>query len=159
MAASFAQSGSSQRWKDWEFLLGEWVGEGSGKPGEATGGFSFQRELDGQVLMRKNRADYPAHGQRPATSHEDLMVIYPKSAGKGTRAIYFDNEGHVINYSVAFSNDKKVLTFLSDEGVPGPRFRLTYTKVSDGVVEVAFEMAPPGRQEFTPYTKGTARRK
>jgi len=52
-----------------------------------------------------------------------------------------------------------VLTFVSDEVPATPRFRLTYTRLSEGNVEIAFEMAPPGQQEFKPYTKGTARRK
>ena len=159
VAVSLAQSNRVDEWKQWEFLVSEWVGEGTGKPGEGAGGFSFQRELDGNVLVRRNKADYPAQAGRPAFSHEDLMIVYKDPAGKRTRAIYFDNEGHVINYTAEFSKDNQVLTLVSDEVTSMPRFRLTYTRLSEGTVEIAFEMAPPGQQEFKPYTKGTARRK
>src|ERR1700730_15668872 len=99
-------------WDAFRFLIGEWVGEGTGAPGEATGGFSFSFDLDGQILVRRNRSDYPATKEKPAYSHTDLMVIYKGS--EGARAIYFDNEGHVIHYAVSLSKDQATLTFLSD---------------------------------------------
>ena len=46
-------------WKAFQFLVGEWVGEGTGAPGEATGGFTFSLDLQNTVLVRKNYADYP----------------------------------------------------------------------------------------------------
>ena len=36
-ASNFAQQQSPADWKAFNFLIGEWVGEGSGTPGEATG--------------------------------------------------------------------------------------------------------------------------
>src|SRR5689334_13849574 len=73
-------------WEPFEFLIGTWTGEGGGGPGEGTGGFSFQYELDGKVLVRKNRAEYPKTKDRPAASHEDLMIIYHESPGGPFRA-------------------------------------------------------------------------
>jgi hypothetical protein len=35
------------------------VGEGGGEPGQGTGGFSFQFDLDLKIIVRKNRADIP----------------------------------------------------------------------------------------------------
>ena len=159
IAVSFGQSNRPDQWKQWEFLVGDWVGEGAGKPGEGTGGFTFERQLDGNVLVRRNKADYPAQGGRPAFSHEDLMIVFPDPGSKRTRAVYFDNEGHVINYTAEFSNGGQTLVLLSDEVPSTPRFRLTYTRMGEGTVEIAFEMAPPGQQAFTPYTKGQAHRK
>src|SRR5262249_41667720 len=101
-------------WNDYRFLIGEWVGEGSGQPGKGSGSFTFAPDLQGNVLVRRNRAEYPAAGNRPASTHEDLMIIYRDRAGKQPQAIYFDNEGHVINYKLAFSEDKQTLTFLSE---------------------------------------------
>ncbi len=109
-----APSAARPNWDSWQFLIGEWAGEGSGDPGKGTGGFRFQLELQGRVLVRRNRADYPAAGGRSAFSHDDLMIVYQEPEAKRTRAVYFDNEGHVIHYTAAFSADQKALTFLGD---------------------------------------------
>ncbi len=146
-------------WHAWEFLLGEWVGEGGGSPGEGAGTFSFSTDLQGKVLVRRGHTDFPPTPNRPAFSHDDLIVLYQDEA-KPARAMYFDNEGHVIRYATAFSKDSNSVVFLSDS-IPGaPRFRLTYEKRGEGLVEVRFDIAPPGRPDaFLQYLKATARRK
>lgn len=68
-------------WNAFKFLIGEWVGEGTGAPGEGTGGFSFSYDLQNTVLVRKNFANYPATKDRPAFTHDDLMIVY-QEAGK-----------------------------------------------------------------------------
>jgi hypothetical protein len=99
---SFPQSTKEgDNWEPFRFLIGEWTGKGSGSPGEAGGAFSFSFDLEEKILVRRNRADYPATKEKPAYSHTDLMVIYKE--GPATRAIYFDNEGHIINYAVTVS--------------------------------------------------------
>ena len=74
----------------------------------------FAWDLQEKVLVRRNRAEYPAAQGRPAVLHEDLMVIYLADQSGPTRAIYFDSEGHVINYAASISEDGRTLTFLSD---------------------------------------------
>ncbi|MBI3835995.1 MAG: PD40 domain-containing protein [Planctomycetes bacterium] len=151
------KSAPSDNWKGWEFLIGDWVAQGGGKPGDATSGsFSFTRELDGKVLVRKNRAEYPAANGRPASKHEDLMVIFKDN--KGTKATYFDNEGHVINYEVTIAADGKTIAFVSDASAPGPKFRLVYSAQADGTLKGSFDMGAPGN-ELTPYTTWTAKKK
>ncbi len=137
------------------FLVGEWTATGGGKPGEATAAsFSFRRELGGRVLVRRNRAEYaPKPGEREAVVHEDLMVVH--AAPPGLRAVYFDNEGHVINYAVAIA--RGVVTFESEAG-SGPRFKLVYERRGEGEVSATFSIAPPGKPYQT-YVSGTARRK
>ncbi len=108
-------------WDSYRFLLGEWTGEGSGQPGQGKGEFTFAPELDGKVLVRRNVNQIPTGPDRPPTVHEDLMVVYPAEKGQPLRAIYFDNEGHVISYTVHPSDDRRSLTFLSDpESVGAP---------------------------------------
>ena len=131
-------------WAPLSFLLGDWQGEGIGNSGE----FSLHPDLSGNVLVRRNLANTP--GGR----HEDLMVIYPETPG--FRAIYFDNEGHVLHYRVATAESQAVFT--SEEG-PGPRFRLTYRKNPDATVRIVFEIAPPGGTAWKTYIEGSARRK
>ena len=152
-------SSDDDPWKSYRFLAGEWTGEGSGGPGKGSGGFSFAWELREKVLVRRNRAEYPATQGRPASSHEDLMVIYRGEGVGPTRAIYFDSEGHVINYTATFSKDQRTLTFLSDAVPSGPRFRLSYTKAEGEVLRIKFEVAPPGKPDaFKTYLDGSARR-
>jgi hypothetical protein len=85
-------------WQPLEFLVGEWRGEGSGGPGQGSGGFTFAWDLQKAVLVRKNHAEYPAQQGRPAAVHDDLTVISVE--GDRLRADYWDNEGHVIRYAV-----------------------------------------------------------
>src|ERR1700757_5144742 len=116
---SVSAQNTATSWEDWKFLLGEWTaGESSGAPGQASkGGFTLAPDLGGQVLVRRNHAEYPASGGRPAIVHDDLMIIYhvPSGVGKfATKAFYDDNEGHAIHYNVNFSPDKKKVIFLSE---------------------------------------------
>ncbi len=155
-ATSVAQEVRENPWTPWKFFVGEWTGEGGGEPGKGTGGFSFAFDLEKKVLIRRSHSDYPATQDRPAYSHQDLMVIY----AMGTRAIYFDNEGHVIGYTANFSLDQKSLVFVSDPLTSGPRFRLSYAKVNNDTLSVKFEMAAPDKPEsFSVYLQGTAHRK
>jgi hypothetical protein len=144
----------TQTWDSWRFLLGKWVGKGSGEPGQGEGGSSFEFDLDQKILVRKNAAYYLPSGDQPAVSHADLMIIYPEAAG-AFRAIYFDNEGHVIHYTAGFSANGDTLSFISDPGSSSPRFRLSYVKNPEKTLTVRFEVAPPGQPEaFSMYTEG-----
>lgn len=144
-----------QQWAPLAFLVGDWVGEGDGGPGQGSGGFSFLPDQDGKILIRKNLANYPATKDKPAYSHSDLMIIYYEAA---LRAIYFDDEGHTIHYAVEPSADGNSVQFLSDASASQPRYRLTYRKTGDDRVAIRFEIAPPGK-EFATYIEATARRK
>ena len=156
------QPGSAQRAKldaKWTILVGDWTGEGTGQPGNSLGTSSFQFDLQKQVLVRRNHSEYPASGGRPASIHDDLMVIYPGTTEE-SRAIYFDNEGHVIEYAATWSAAGDTLTFLSKPTAGVPQFRLTYKKVDAQSMTVAFEMTPPGQAgAFKPYVSGKLKRK
>ncbi len=158
-AGAAAASPDDDAWKPYRFLVGEWSGDGGGEPGKGSGRFSFAFDLQEKVLVRRNRAEYPPAQGRPAFSHEDLMVIYRADRGGPTKAIYFDSEGHVINYAVTFSDDRRTLTFLSDDVPAAPRFRLSYTKGEDDSMRIQFEIAPPGKPGgFKTHLEGNARR-
>jgi hypothetical protein len=149
-------------WAGWEMLLGDWIADASqGKPGAATSGsLSFTYDLDRHVIVRRDRADYPALAGRPAFSHQGLTVIAPDAAG-AFHASSFDNEGHVIEYDVQISPGS--IVFLSAAKPGAPRFRLTYQSRPAGAgpasLAIRFEIAPPDKPEqFATYVEGTAHR-
>jgi hypothetical protein len=142
-----------------QFLLGNWVGEGGGVPGQATGSFSFAADLQGTVVVRKSYAEYPATKDKPAYRHDDLMVIYADTTNNQLRAIFFDNEGHTINYSIRAAADGSSIEFLSEAQGQSPRFRFAYQKAGTDAVKLKFEIAPPGKPEaFQTYIEATAHR-
>lgn len=133
------------------FLLGRWEAAGTGTPGTASGTTSFESAADGHALVRHNLAA-TARGR-----HADVMLIYSEPAG-AIRALYADNEGHVIRYTVTVPPGGREVVFASD-GEPGaPRFRLTHRLDSDGTLATRFEIAAPGSTEFTTYLEGVGRR-
>ena len=73
-------------------------------------------------------------------------------------AIYFDNEGHNINYVVTYTDSSIVLT---SEIVPDlARFRLSYVKIDNKKMNVRFEIAlPPDHDKFVTYLEGKALKK
>jgi len=149
------QRKSEVDWQPLLWLVGDWTGTGAGDPGHGSGGFSFNQDLQGHVLIRKSFSEYPATAGKPAYRHDDLMIIYP--AGKDFRAEYFDNEGHVIRYAIAISKDASTVTFLSDKAAPGPRFRITYHENSANSLTGTFEIAPRDKPNgFTKYLEWTA---
>jgi hypothetical protein len=138
-------------WEKWNFLIGEWVGEGNGQPGKGEGKFSLQTDLDGKILVRKNKTVFPATDKTPETTHTDLLIVYPGE--KDQEAIYFDNEGHTIKYKVSFTDKSVVLT--SDVVQNAPRFRLNYTAIDAKTINISFEMASPQKpEEFKMYLEG-----
>jgi len=136
-------------WKPFQALIGDWVGEGGG-------GFSYQFDLQRNVIVRKNYAEYPAQNGRPAFRHDDLMIVYLDDASKRPRAIYFDSEGHTIRYAIAVSGDS--LIFESEPGEPGIHYRLTQTPAG-GRLTGKFEMRAPDEAQYKTYIEFTARKK
>jgi hypothetical protein len=145
-------------WGPVQYLVGDWTGEGGGGPGQGAGSFSFKPDLQGKILVRKNRAEYPAAKERAASVHDDLMVIYRDTPEAALRAVYFDSEGHTIRYEVQAPPDGGVV-FVSGPEPSAPRYRLTYTRVDWDHLKIKFEIAPPGKPEqFATYIEAGARR-
>jgi hypothetical protein len=146
---------SNSTWEKWNYLIGEWAGEGNGQPGKGEGNFSFQTDLDGNILVRKNHTVFPQTSNSKAVVHDDLLIVYQGANGSPQEAIYFDNEGNTIKYKVSFTANSVVLT--SDIEKNAPRFRLSYVTTDSKTVTVNFEMASPQTpEEFRMYLSGKA---
>jgi len=45
----------NRNWEKFNYLIGNWKGEGSGKPGEGEGYFSFKFDLNNKIIIRDIR--------------------------------------------------------------------------------------------------------
>jgi hypothetical protein len=142
-------------WSGWDWLTGNWVGEGGGQPGQGSGTFSFSFDLDSNILVRKSHSEYPATSGNRTVIHDDLMIVYLNQEGAADRAVYFDNEGHTIFYSVSFKENYVILT--SENSGNTPVFRLVYERLDNETVNTRFEMSQDG-QKFQPYVEGKSKR-
>jgi hypothetical protein len=106
LAAGLLPAQTAPKWDQFQFMIGKWKAD--------TGNFSFEPDLNGQILLRRNVNNTP--GQK----HDDLMVVYLEG---GPKAIYFDTEGHTIRYNISFP--AKNAAVFDSEG-PGPKYRLSY---------------------------------
>jgi hypothetical protein len=141
-------------WDKWDYLIGEWNGEGSGIPGEGTGTFTFSYDLDKKIIVRRSHSDYSAGDFKRRTIIDDLMIIYT-SDNIPEKAAYFDSEGHSINYKITYPANS--ILFTSDSSSQAPVFRLTYYKIDNEQIKTRFEMSRDGIN-FTTYVEGISRK-
>jgi len=136
------------------FLFGNW--QAVDLPAGESGGFTFKLGVQDHVVIRTNEAHYAAAGDRPASNHDDLLVIYREDGS--LKADYFDSEGHVIRY-VVDTPSGNVATFVSARVAGQPRYRLTYHADPAGLLVGSFEIAAPDAADtFKPYLTWKARR-
>jgi hypothetical protein len=156
----FAQPRADKdQWSKFRFLIGEWVSVDSGQPDKSEGSFIFKFDLDENILVRTNETVFPAKTtDTKAIIHRDLLIIYPSEKNAAMKAIYFDSEKHMIQYSVSFPENKTSVAFESENTPNAPRFRLSYEIESNGLLSIDFSIAPPG-SSFKTYLKGLAKLK
>jgi hypothetical protein len=78
------------------------------------------------------------------------MIIYTGDTDYPNKTVYFDNETHVINYSVTFS--EKLIILTSDKAPNTPVFRLTYSSLDKETINTKFEMSMD-REKLITYIK------
>lgn len=151
LCAQTAPSTGGDPWIALSFLEGTWDAKTHGETSgvNAAGTYSFRKELGGHILARHSSA---AGCKGPADfncEHGDLLYVFQDATGQPLKAIYFDNEGHVIHYSVSTPSPASAL-FLSDPTAPGPQYRLVY-ELNGAVMSGRFQMRMPGKTEWTSY--------
>lgn len=145
----------SANWDKWNWLTGEWVGVGTGQPGQGGGYFTFYTDLSNNILVRKGHTEFSASDNKPGVIHDDLMIAYPRRSGIPFNAIYFDNEGHTIDYLVTYFENSIILTSEKNEGAPV--FRLTYIPLDKETMNTKFEMSQDG-VTFMTYVEGKSKK-
>jgi len=153
--SAFAQS--SERpdpWKALSFLLGTWEAKtAAGQPASVSGSYLFREELSGHVLARHTISKDGCKGPSDFDcDHNDMLYAWQAFPHGPVSAIYFDNEGHVIHYSVSTvaTPDATTAIFLSDPNQPGPLFRLVYERKGD-TMSGKFQSQMPGHSEWQSY--------
>jgi len=146
-------------WDSLKFLEGAWQAKTPGGPsGPAVSGtYSFRKELDGHILARHGSSDTCKGPADFDCDHHDLLYVYQNAPGQPMKAIFFDNEGHVIHYDVSTPAPGQVV-FLSDGSTPGPQFRLTY-ELKDSVMSGKFQMQMPGKSDWKSYLEWSGPKK
>lgn len=133
-----------------KFLEGTWDANVQNNAAvKLSGRYTFGRELNGHILARHSTSD--TNCAAPANfdcEHGDLMYVFQDAPGSQLKAIYFDNEGHVIHYNVSTPKSQSVV-FLSSPG-EGPQFRLTY-ELTGGVMTGRFETQTPSQSGWRTY--------
>jgi hypothetical protein len=158
MAAQTAPSAAPASFKSLSFLEGTWEARTAENGAvKASGLYAFKSELGGHVLARHSSTDPNCKG--PASfdcAHGDLLYIFQDGEGQPLKAIYFDNEGHVIHYTVTTPTPTSAV-FLSEPG-PGPQFRLVY-ELKDASMNGKFQMQMPGQSEWRSYLEWSGAKK
>ena len=138
-------------WRPVRFLVGTW----EAKSKASTGEYTFRMDLGAHLLTRISKTASCKSGTEIDCEHTDLLHIYPE--GAGLKAIYFDNEGHVIHYDVNAPGPNTVV-LLSPAGGQGPQFRLSY-ELKDGEMRGKFELRMGEAAPFRPYLEWSGRKR
>ncbi len=155
-----AFSAPTDPWKALAFLEGTWNAhtQGGSARAQGSGTYTFEAALKHHVLVR--RSGNPVACKGPADfdcEHSDLLYVYQEGANQPLKAIYFDNEGHVIHYEVSTPNSTTAM-FVSEASPSGPQFRLVY-ELKDAVMSGKFQMRMPGQAEWKSYLEWNGAKK
>ncbi len=149
-AAAETAPPATDPWAPLAFLEGTWGAKATRPDGVAVdASYLFRRELRGHVMAR--RAASTARCTGPSTfdcEHSDELIVYEEQPGQPLKALYVDNEGHVIHYAVSTPAPNDAV-FLS-EGTGGPRFRLEY-RLDHGEMAGKFQIQMPGQPDWHSY--------
>ena len=83
------------------------------------------------------------------------MIVYLDFTGSPSKAIYFDNEGHTINYQIAYADKSIVFTSVKIPNVPV--FRLSYSYLDIDTIDTKFEVSQDG-EKFITYIEGKSKK-
>ncbi len=157
LAQSPAPSGTDA-FQSLRFMEGEWSAATPGAAGTpaVAGSYTFRRELGGHVLARHSTSASCKAPTNFDCEHGDLLYVYVEEPGQHLKAIYFDNEGHVIHYNVSTPTSSSV-EFLSDPSNPGPQFRLSY-ELKNQIMSGRFQVHMPGAGDWKSYLEWSGKK-
>jgi hypothetical protein len=150
LCAQNSPTSQNDPWQALNFLNGTWEAKTPRNGGPTVNGtYTFQRELKGHVLARHSTKSGCSGPNDFDCQHSDLLYIFEEAPGLALKAIYFDNEGHVIHYDVSTPGPTTAI-FLSEPSQHSPQFRLVY-ELKDVVMSGKFQIRMPGQTEWKTY--------
>ena len=146
-------------WNSISFLQGTWEAktQGGSAGADAGGSYTFQPELNNHILARHSRVGDCAGPATYDCEHHDLLYIFQESPGALLKAVYFDNEGHVIHYDVSTPNATTAV-FTSESAPSGLQFRLIY-ELRNAIMSGKFQMRMPEQADWKSYLEWSGRKK
>jgi len=154
-----AVSASADSWKALAFLEGTWDAhtQAGSAAAQGDGTYTFKPELKNHVLIRQSNATACKGPANYDCEHSDVLYVYQEAETQPLKAIYFDNEGHVIHYTVS-TPDSSTAIFISDPSSSGPQFRLVY-ELKSAVMSGKFQMRMPGQAAWKSYLEWSGGKK
>jgi len=148
-----------------DFLLGTWIAQTDAPAGtsggQIVGTYTFSRDLAGHALQRTGTVATCKGPQDFDCNHHDQLTIFPDPNHPATLlALYLDNEGHVIDYTLTLP-DPHTVVFNSQGPAAAPKFRLTYHLEGSGpkaVMTGKFQGTAPGSDDFHSYLEWSGTR-
>lgn len=141
---------SEDYWTMLEKLLGEWIGEISGEPGEGSGIAKYEKTLQSKFIFYRIQVEFPPQEKNiDGEIHEDEGYFsYDKYNEQGSLRVFYV-EGYVSTYHlVEFDKEKQKMTFeaTEHENLPdGFRSKLLLHLESDSQLREEFRLASPGK--------------
>jgi len=159
--STHAQSPAADPLAPLDFLTGTWTAAttaASSSSGQVIGTYTFSRDLAGHALQRTGTVATCKGPSDFDCNHHDQLTIFPDPHGATVHgsslfALYLDNEGHVIYYTIT-TPDPHTAIFLSQGPPTAPKFRLTYHLEGTGpkaIMTGKFQMAAPGSDDYHSY--------
>ncbi len=151
------------------FLLGTWIASTNPAAGtsgaSALGTYTFSLDLGGHALQRTGSLDSCKGPKTFDCNHHDQLTVFPDPHGavihgSSLFALYLDNEGHVIYYTLT-TPDPHTAVFDSQGPATAPKFRLVYHLEGDGskaVMTGKFQGTAPGSDEYHSYLEWSGTR-
>ena len=144
---SFSQNGSFERFN---FLLGAWVGTGTGF-GNAKSKIQseFKLIMNGKYIQIKNNSEFEPTDSKPkGEKHIDWGILSFDKKRKKVIYRQFNSEGYVNQYVLndSLSTDTKLVfeTESIENFVEGGRARWTIKRRGDNEIETIFDVSFPG---------------
>lgn len=133
------------------FLMGEWIGTGSGFGNEKSNiESSFQLIMDGKYIEVKNESRFEATDKKlQGEYHIDKGFISFDKIRKSIIFRQFNNEGYVNQYILndSLSNDSLLVfdTEIIENFVHGGKARWTIKKITENNIETTFNVSFPNK--------------
>ena len=150
-------------WKPFEFLIGSWIGDVTGKSGIGKGERTYEFILNKKYIKMENASRFKPQEKNPeGETHQDLNVFSKDNIKNLFVLRQFTSKGYVNTFVLdTLNSENRKLIFItetSEESSKGLRTRLTYRIISKDEFTEIFELASPGK-DFEIWLRNFWRRK